>query len=95
MIDQDVCDTAPKRLQDSTCNHCVPSEREHIVKHGAVTVWPALDGVSGSESVDDLHEAPLTRPCQADTQEKSLSAADPKAPRAWAPWTRSSRIARL
>jgi hypothetical protein len=64
VVDQDFGDTRSDPLQDGTRNHRVASEREDIIHCGAIAERPALDGVCGSESVDDLHTLQLSCLCE-------------------------------
>jgi hypothetical protein len=61
MVDEDLADTTFVDLQNGTRNHGVAGEREHVVNDRAPTERPPLNGVGCSESVDDLHEMPLSR----------------------------------
>jgi hypothetical protein len=61
MVDEELADTTLGDLQDSTRNDGVAVKREHIVDDGALTERPRLDGVGYSESVDELHELPLSQ----------------------------------
>jgi hypothetical protein len=73
VVDEDFTDTTLGDLQEGTRNHRIAGEREHIVHYGAFTVRPALNGVRGSESVDDLHEPPLSHPRTSTSEMQPLS----------------------
>jgi hypothetical protein len=62
MVDEDLADTTLGDLQDGARDHGVAVEREHIVDDRALTERPALDGVSRSESLDDVHKPRISRP---------------------------------
>jgi len=64
VVNQDFGDRTPDPLQDGTCNYRVAGEREDIIHCGAIAERPALDGVCGSESVDDLHKLLISCLCE-------------------------------
>jgi hypothetical protein len=63
VVNQDLGDATADHLEDGTRDHRVASEREDIIHCGVIAERPALDGVRGSESVDDLHKLRLSRAC--------------------------------